>query len=65
MWVIGPFVTSEGEGLNNQHQNMKLREAKATTVATTTENAHELLDSECLLRAFRIMKSDLKTRPRL
>ena len=29
--LIGTFITSEGEGLNNQYESMKLREAKVTT----------------------------------
>ena len=29
--LIRTFSTSEGEGLNNQYQSMKLREAKVTT----------------------------------
>ena len=28
--LIGTFITSEGEGLNNQYESMKLREAKVT-----------------------------------
>ena len=30
--MIGTFITSEGEGLNNQYQSMKLREAKVEEV---------------------------------
>ena len=29
--MIGTFITSEGEGLINQYESMKLREAKLTT----------------------------------